>query len=82
MYVPAFVMLLAASLRTVTAQPPTEYPLTADSERQAGVPFGQLPGDGEPDDPGADDRDVALAGGVLERPGQGGRSSTKKRKSV
>ena len=42
MYVPAFVMLLAASLRTVTAQPPTDYPLTADSERQAGVPSGEV----------------------------------------
>ena len=41
-YIPAFVMLLAASLRTVTAQAPTEYPLTADSERQAGVPSGEV----------------------------------------
>src|SRR5207245_2119062 len=41
-YIPAFVMLLAASLRTVTAQAPTEYPLTADSERQPGVPSGEV----------------------------------------
>jgi gluconolactonase len=42
MYVPAFMILLAASLPAVTAQAPTEYPLTADSERQAGVPSGRV----------------------------------------
>ena len=30
MYVPAFMILLGASLPAVTAQTPTEYPLTAD----------------------------------------------------